>query len=254
MPTDEELGRLKTIPRSLRKPLPYEEEAREVEGSPYHLWWRCLRASSEYLACCEVEGVDHPLASTYVDFGDVRVKWPIWWKRIGRVIFSERHDFPKVRAVTRPRAFARLEHEPENFLVLDVPLGLRRVTILEQLNALLDEHHAGRDLDVWAQSSARVKLQKSTLQGKTLPQLVHVAELLAQNPEMRLYELAVQAGLAEHHLGRSVQQELTARDERQRREMAASRYRDQALALVKNAASGIFPSVSESQDVTVNKI
>lgn len=243
MPTDEELGRLKAIPRSFRKPLPFEEEAREVEGSLYHLWWRCLRASSEYLECCEMAGQDHSLAETYANFGDVRGDWRKWWSQHGRKIFSERHDYPKVRAITKDRALAKLDVETENFLILDIPMGLRRVTILEQINKLLDEHHPGRDLDVWAQSTAKVKLHKSKLHEKTLPQLVHVAEILQKQPDILLYELAAVAGLAEIHLGRSVNEELTAREERQRREMAASRYKDQATRLVANAALGIFPSV-----------
>lgn len=243
MQSDEELGRLKSIPRSLRKPLPFEEEAREVENSLYHLWWRCLRASNEYLECCEVEGENHPLAETYADFGDVRVDWRRWWVRTGRRIFSERHDYPKVRAITKDRALLKLEVEAENFLILDIPLGLRRTTILEQINKLLDEYHPGRDLDVWAQSTAKVKLHKSRLHEKTLPQLVQVAEILHKEPEILLYDLADRAQLAEIHLGRSVQEELTRNEERQRREMAASRYKAQALTLVYNSARGIFPCV-----------
>ena len=76
-----------------------------------------------------------------------------------------------------------------------------------------------------------------------MPQLINVAEILHKQPDILLYELAEVAGLAEIHLGRAVQQELTAREERQRREMAASRYKDQAARLVVNAARGIFPSV-----------
>lgn len=243
MQSDEELGRLKAIPRSLRKPLPYEEEAREVEGSLYHLWWRCLRASNEYLECCEVEGVNHPLAETYADFGDVRLEWRRWWMRTGRHIFSERHDYPKVRAITKDQARKQLTLEPENFLILDIPLGLRRTTILEQINKLLDEYHPGRDLDVWAQSTAKIKLHKSKLHEKTLPKLVDVAEILHKQPDILLYDLAERAALAEIHLGRSVQEELTRNEERQRREMAASRYKAQALTLVYNAARGIFPCV-----------
>ncbi len=243
MPTDEELGRLKAVPRSLRKPLPSEEEAKEVEGSLYHLWWRCLRASTEYLECCEVEGLDHPLAETYANFGDVRGNWRKWWTLTGRKLFSERHDYPIVRAITKDRALAKLDVDPGNFLILDIPLGLRRVTILEQINKLLEEHHAGRDLDVWAQSSAKVKLHKSKLQEKTLPLLVNVAELLHKQPDILLYELAKVAGLAEMHLGRAIQEELTKREEHQRREMAASRYKDQATRLVANAARGKFPCV-----------
>ena len=243
MPSDEELGRLKAIPRALRKPLPYDEEALAAKGTLYHQWWRCLRYSKEYLECCEAKGKVHPLAETYANFGDVRINWTSWWRQVGRKIFSEHHDYLKVRAVTKDRALAKLEVDGKNFLILDIPLGLRRETILTQINEFLDEHHAGRNLDVWAQSTARVKLHKSKLQEKTLPQLIHVAEILHNQPDILLYELAQVAGLAEIHLGRSVQQELTKREEHQRREMAASRYKFQAIKLVNNAANGLFPCI-----------
>lgn len=65
------------------------------------------------------------------------------------------------------------------------------------------------------------KLHKSKLHEKTIPQLMQVAEILHKQPDILLFELAEIAGLAEIHLGRSVHEELTPREERQRREMAA---------------------------------
>jgi hypothetical protein len=101
----------------------------------------------------------------------------------------------------------------------------------------------GKDLDVRAQSTALVQLETSKLQHKTIPILVDVAEILYRNPDIQLYQLAQRAKLAEIHLGRKVQEKNSADQEKQRRQMAASRYKEQAERLVYNAERGVFPSI-----------
>jgi hypothetical protein len=124
-----------------------------------------------------------------------------------------------------------------------VPLNLTRATILDQINDLLAKHHPGNKLDIKAQSSAVVQLETTRLQHKTVPILVNVAELLYRSPQISLYQIAQKAKIAEHHLGRSVSEALSERDERQRRERLAGRYKEQAIRLVHNAERGIFPSI-----------
>ena len=136
-----------------------------------------------------------------------------------------------------------MEVEAKDFLILDIPLNLRRVTILEQINKLLDQHHDGKNLDVRAQSTALVQLETTKLQHKTVPILVDVAEILHRNPRIQLYQLAQRAKLAEIHLGRKVQETNSVEQEKQRRQMAASRYKEQAEKLVYNAARMKFPSI-----------
>jgi len=98
-------------------------------------------------------------------------------------------------------------------------------------------------LDVRAQSSAIVQLETNRLQHKTVPILVDVADILYHNPNIQLYQLAQKAKLAEHHLGRSVSESLSEREEKQRREMAASNYKKNAERLVYNAGRLKFPSI-----------
>lgn len=240
---DQELGLFKEIPGGLRRRLPMEQEWKNAKETLYYEWWRCLNASKEYLECCAVEGKDHELAETYALFGDVTVSWPQWWTKIGRKIFSERRQYPKVRAIDQDEALKKLNIDERYLLILDVPLNLRRVTILEQINALLDKHHLGKDLDVRAQSSAIVQLETNRLQHKTVPILVDVADILYRHPDIQLYQLAQRAKLAEIHLGRSKQEVNTPEEEKQRRQMAASRYKEQAQRLVYNAARLKFPSI-----------
>ena len=241
--TDKELGLYKEIPGGLRKGRSTADDWRKAKDTMYYEWWRCLNASKEYLECCAKQGNKHELADTYALFGNVDSSWAIWWNKVGKRIFSERYQYPIVRAIEQEEALNKLAVETQDFLILDIPLNLRRVTILEQINKLLDVHHLGKDLDVRAQSPALVQLETSKLQHKTVPILVDVAEIIYRNPDIQLYQLAQRAKLAEMHLGRKVQETNSPEQEKQRRQMAASRYKEQAERLVYNAERGIFPSI-----------
>ncbi|MDH6300132.1 hypothetical protein [Polynucleobacter sphagniphilus] len=241
--SEQELGLYKEIPGGLRKGRSTADDWRKAKETMYYEWWRCLNASKEYLECCDKKGKNHELADTYALFGDVTISWANWWNKIGKRIFSERRQYPKVRAIEQEEALKKLEVEAEDFLILDIPLNLRRVTILEQINKLLDEHHDGKNLDVRVQSTALVQLETTKLQHKTIPVLVDVAEILFRTPDIQLYQLAQRAKLAEIHLGRKVQETNSPEQEKQRRQMAASRYKEQAERLVYNAARLKFPSI-----------
>lgn len=241
--SDKDMGFFKEIPGALRRRLPTEQEWKKAQDTLYFQWWRCLNYSNEYLECCANEGKSQELAETYTLFGDVRRGWPIWWQKIGRNLFSERLQYPKVRAITEEAALKRLDTDSKQFLILDIPLNLTRVTILEQINKLFDEYHPGKELKIRAQSSAIVLLEDSKLQHKTIPTLVRVAEILHNNPDIQLYQLAQRAKLAEIHLGRKIQEVNSTEQEKQRRQMAASRYKEQAQRLVYNAARLKFPSI-----------
>ena len=241
--SDEKLGLYKEIPGGLRKGRSTADDWRKAKDTLYYEWWRCLNASNEYLECCAKGGKNNALADTYALFGDVNVSWAQWWGNIGKRIFSERRQYPKVRVIDQDEALSKLEVESKEFLILDIPLTLRRVTILEQINKLLDERHEGKNLDVRAQSTALVQLETTKLQHKTIPTLVDVAEILYRNPDIQLYQLAQRAKLAEIHLGRKVQEVNSPEQEKQRRQMAASRYKEQAQRLVYNAARLKFPSI-----------
>lgn len=241
--SDKEPGLFKEIPGSLRRRFPPNEEAIKAKDTLYYEWWRCLNASQEYLDCCAVQGKNHELAQTYALFGDVTIGWTPWWLKIGRKIFSERQQYPKVRVLSEETALKKIDIEAKDFLILDIPLTLRRVTILEQINELLDKHHPGKDLDVRAQSTAIVQLETSNLQHKTIPLLVDVAAIVYKSPNIDLHQLALRAKLAEVHLGRKIQETNSPEQEKQRRQMAASRYKAQAEKLVYNAARLKFPSI-----------
>lgn len=240
-----EPGLFKQIPGGLRRRLPLAEETEKAKDTIYYQWYLCLRASKNYIECCDLNGKSHPLNKTYKTFGDVSKNWPSWWSSVGRKIFSERQQYPQVRVISQDSALSKLRVDNKNFLILDIPLGLRRQTILEKINEILEEHHSGRDLDVNAQSSAVVQIETTRLQHKTVPLLVKVAAILYKNPEISLYDLADRAEIATHHLGRAKGESLSVREERQRREKAAGDYKKMAINLVKNVEKGIFPSIED---------
>lgn len=229
-----------------------EMVAAAAEGSDYHLWWRCLRASPDYLARCSrysplPDDQDRSIEDNFFDFGNVRTSWASWWEGVGQWIFCEQADFPNVEVLSELEMDSpRFRIDPRS-LYVKIPLVRRKQTILAQVNQLLSQHHDGRDLDLFEKSTAIVKLQSSNLQNKTLPLLVEVAEILFNEPDILIYDLAIKAELAAVHLGRGKQEELTESEEHQRREMAGSRYRTQARNLIYHAARGKFPCIDDPE-------
>lgn len=68
--------------------LPYPK-AKPWECSAYYYWWLFLREHQGYRNCC-LTGVKGDYAALYEDFGNVHVySFPVWWRSIGRRIFSE---------------------------------------------------------------------------------------------------------------------------------------------------------------------
>lgn len=240
---DEKLGLFKELPGGLRRRQSQDQEWVKAKETLYYQWFRCLNASKEYLECCKKEGKGHELADTYALFGNVDISWAQWWQKTGRALFSERRQYPKVRVINSNDQVRKIDAESKDFVILDIPLNVTRVTLLKQINDIFDQLHPGKDLKIRAQSSAQVLLEDTKLQHKTIPLLTDVAEILYKTPDIQLYQLAQKAKLAERHLGRSTSESLSEREERQRREMAASNYKKNAERLVYNAARLKFPSI-----------
>lgn len=120
---DKELGLFKEIPGGLRRHLPIEQEWKKAKETLYYEWYRCLNASKDYLECCAQEGGNHELANTYALFGDVTTSWAVWWQKTGRKLFSERRQYPKVRAIDQEEALNKINIDERNFLILDIPLN-----------------------------------------------------------------------------------------------------------------------------------
>jgi hypothetical protein len=251
---------IKEIPRTLRPRAPVSlqrqeelsDELHAARSSWYSLWYRALRLSDEYKHCCANNGKGR-LKPLYTDFGDVvDMSFFQWWQRVGRYLFAERKVIPKVQAYTRVRDLEEITHMRDR-LVLEIPLNIRKSTVIRQVNKFLKDAYEGREVVPREQSTARRKLMKSKLRKDTVRRMLDLYELKLRKPDLTLWQLGEQAGIELDLLARSTTAiSMSVQQERIRMGIAVSRYLNQARNLIWNATEGQFPSIRPlvTDDVT----
>jgi hypothetical protein len=242
---------LKEIPRTLRPRVPISrerqdelsDELRQARGSWYGLWYRCLRLSDEYQHCCANDGKGR-LKPMYGDFGDVvDMRFEQWWQRTGRYLFAERKAIPKVQAYTHRRDLEEIT-SLHNKVIVEIPLTIRKSTVVRQINKILKDAYEGRDVVPREQSTARRKLAKSKLRKETVVKMLDLYEFRQRKPELTLWQLGEAAGIEMDLMARNTDGEMmTLQQERIRMGITVSRYLKQARNLIWNATEGVFPSI-----------
>jgi hypothetical protein len=242
---------LKEIPRTLRPRAPISrerqselsDELRQARTSWYGLWYRCLRLSDEYQHCCSNDGKGR-LKPMYGDFGDVvDMRFEQWWQRTGRYLFAERKAIPKVQSFTHRRDLEEITNLRDK-VVIEIPLTIRKSTVVRQINKILKDAYEGRDVVPREQSTARRKLAKSKLRKETVSKMLDLYELRARKPELTLWQLGEKAGIELDLMARTTDGlQMTLQQERIRMGIAVSRYLKQARNLIWNATEGVFPSI-----------
>ena len=249
---------LKEIPRTLRPRVPmaperqneFLQELRKAKSGWYGLWYRCLTLSEEYRHCCGNAGKGR-LKHMYGDFGDVvDMRFDQWWQRVGRYLFAERKEVPQVKVYDRIVDLEEITNLRDK-LVIEVPLTLRKSTVVRQINKALKQAYEGREVVPRQQSTARRRLAKSKLRKETLVKMLDVYELRNRKPDLTLWQLGERAGIELDLQARTTDgQIMTLQQERIRMSIAVSRYLKQARNLIWNATEGIFPSVKELEEPT----
>ena len=247
---------LKEIPRTLRSPTPISierqdqltDELRHARNSWYALWYRSLKLSEEYKNCCRNNGKGR-LKHLYGDFGDViDMRFDQWWRNIGRYLFAERKLIPKVQIYRHRRDLDEISNFRDK-IVIEIPLNIRKSTVVRQINKALAEAYADREVVPREQSTARRKLAKSKLRKETISKMLDLYELRLRKPELTLWQLGERAGIELDLQARSTNGELmTLQQEKVRMGIAVSRYLQQARNLIWNATEGIFPNTKPATD------
>lgn len=236
--------RIKMIDSGLRRRHPFQEELAKARSSHAYWWFKCLQASDEYVACCRNGGAGL-LADMYDDFGNVDgLNFGSWWMKIGRRLFAEEQPLREVRQIASEDDLGKLRIK-DNRLILEVPLKIRKITAIRQINKLLKAAHADQTVDIWAASTARRQRIKSKVRMATVELLLKLRSLRKRHPDMTLFELGKRAGVELDLLARTTEGEaITEAMEKRRMTIAVSRYLKQAEHLINNAAKGIFPKIT----------
>jgi hypothetical protein len=202
------------------------------------------------------------LLMTFDEFGDVsRDPFAQWWQQRGLAIYGAVHVQPRARLITQlaqgpvddtamclavkefnagPRA---QEGQPESLMV-SIPLGLKRLTVLRQIARLVEQ--ADVPVPPRTQSSRR---EMSGLRFRPKPLLMGIRLLMyrALNPNWSLWQLGVMANVSPTHtpgLEIDDKKKGSTKDQRILLTILTSRALRRAKMVAENAAHGLFPSSS----------
>ncbi len=135
------------------------ELAESAEDSIYFWWWSFARLSPAlwYAKHSGVRPVDAQLAATVERIGDLEnPSFGLWWRRTGQRVFEEARRPDQVRLVPVDESTAHTLYERS--IVVEVPLTIRRETILTQFRRLLATHHHAQAEGLLDQSTAPFRL------------------------------------------------------------------------------------------------
>ena len=131
----------------------------------------------------------------YGDFGDVvDMRFDQWWQRVGRYLFAERKEVPQVKVYDRRSDLEEITNLRDK-IVIEVPLTLRKSTVVRQINKALKQAYEGREVVPRQQSTARRRLAKSKLRKETSVKMLDVYELRNRKPDLTLWQLGERAGI-----------------------------------------------------------
>lgn len=240
----------KEIPSTLRRTArvsperasEFSDELRKARSSWYALWFKTLQHSEEYKHCCRMNGKGR-LKDLYEDFGDViETRFESWWQRTGRYLFAERRTIPKVESYTHRRDLDEIGNLRDK-IIIEVPLAIRKSTVVRQINKILKEAYEGRVIVPRTQSTAKRKLAKSKIRKETVKQMLELVALRAKHPDLTLWQLGEKAGLEIDLYSKTTEVVLlTKQQERIRLSIAVSRLLKLGKNLIWNATEGVFPS------------
>jgi hypothetical protein len=135
----------------------------DAVDSPYYWWWIFVRESEEVATARKRRPVDPAVAQLARHFGNLERPFEEWWFRTGRYLFAETRPIPKVRELLRGESSFGTNEER---LFVEIPLTIRRATVLRQLNKILKPHYkpdgSPARLNVFAHSSATYQANKSS--------------------------------------------------------------------------------------------
>ncbi len=218
-----------------------EAELAAARNSAYYWWWVFLKESREYRRALSGQP-EEPYASMAQDFGRLGDNFDWWWFRTGREIFAEQLALPKVRSLEHGVLVNLNQINPK--LVLEVPLTIRRATILKQIRELLDEHHQGAKLRVMKYATAKRQLYPdSRMRLPTLELLHKVWESRKAMPNSTWWEIGERLAISPVFIPRNKDDEREIAYKRRCMTLVVQRYHRKATALIDFAARGDFPRV-----------
>lgn len=232
-----------------------QEEVADARQSPYRWWFDYLQLSKDYWWVCQQRGntLDADLKKMWEYFGDIHnTNFVNWWIKRGRDLFAEQVSLPKVRKIDGDKS--NLSANPQNYLVVEIPLNMTERTITRQVLALLREEP---NRQIKRNSQAKLPLSKLIGIRKAVLHDAHdiwCLNQIVQNAKkpnstlgkpfntMTTQKIGIAFRLVRSCMPKPTDGEEMERKKRNGMKVAVSRMLARANALIANAEIGVFPS------------
>lgn len=221
-----------------------EIEAEDARASVYYWWWRFMRLSPMFWFAKRSGHlpINPHVAETFQRIGDLDAPFRIWWRETGRYLFAEAKRPAKVQRLE----LDSLDKHPfrEGALLLEIPLSIRKETILKQIKRLLAEEHAGRALDLAGTSTAPLKLHTKRYQLRTLETEYWVLLYKMLYPDIAIWQIGDRLRIAPHLRVRGVERGANERSFANMNSLTG-RYLYKARFTLANVELGSFPNAED---------
>lgn len=224
-----------------------ELEFAEARDSVYYWWWRFMRLSPVFWFARQTGHMpaQPQMAETFSLIGNLERSFMFWWEEKGRFLFAEAKRPAKVQKLDLDTLH---EHEfRDGALILEIPLSIRKETIIKNVKRLLAEEHEGRALDLAATSSAKLKLHTKRYRLRTLEIEYWVLLYKMLYPEVAIWQIGDRLRIARQLRVRGVERGANERAFANMNSLTG-RYLYKARFTLANVERGIFPNAEPQDD------
>jgi hypothetical protein len=169
--------------------------------SVYFWCWSFMRLSPAllYARVYGVEPQDPGLDRVIANAGDLSLSdFGEWWRRTGMTAFAELKPLPQVQPISKgARGKRGSDPDCQPALYLEVPLTIRRGTIIKQVKALLNQAgHVGKDFDPAPYSTAPFPLYTLRYRVANIERRYWVLLYRMLYPDVPVWMIGARLGLA----------------------------------------------------------
>lgn len=197
---------------------------------------------------------------TYIEFGDVyTMNFDDWWLKTGADLFGfdyERPRITKIAQLAKDETYSetpatlldaylkndRVKQGLPNSLILALPLGVPKRTLMMELSRLIDKTNIA--VPPKAQKAKRA-LSKQRLRSKPLFMFIKLLMYKSGSPSVALWKLGLRAKVSpKHSEDMALDTKVSSKniDQRINLTVLTSRALRKAKLIAENAARGVFPS------------
>jgi hypothetical protein len=160
----------------------------DAERDVYGCWWRYLKANAAEYPPSSALPDDDPRRQVATRFGELSGDFAEWWKVRGCKLFTEQQPNPFIRLLEPERHDD--DAPPPEYLVVKIPMAMRRERILSQLRVLLDAYKPGDQVRRHANSTAQQPLYpRARYEPEDYDRALRVWKVRQENPKWRWWQI-----------------------------------------------------------------